>query len=68
MRMNNSISAMAVICLFLYANVKASPSPHVLDITPVTQDLGSNWCWAACCEMVLDYYDIEVRLKSTLFF
>jgi hypothetical protein len=34
---------------------EALPEPQILDITHFPQD-GKLWCWAACVQMVLDYY------------
>jgi len=42
------------ICLFLSSSVTGIE----LAINPVTQD-SSNWCWAACCEMIHDAYKVE---------
>ncbi|HKQ50800.1 MAG TPA: C39 family peptidase [Pyrinomonadaceae bacterium] len=35
------------------------PQPHTLDITRIGQER-DNWCWAACVQMVMQFFDQDV--------
>ena len=37
-----------------------APANQDTDITPVSQPPNSNWCWAACTQMVLQYFQQKV--------
>ena len=50
-----------LVCLSLLTALAATPNPVLareLNIPPETQEK-SKWCWAATCQMVLDYYGVS---------
>ncbi|HBB94604.1 MAG TPA: hypothetical protein DC054_04380 [Blastocatellia bacterium] len=40
----------------LNPEVAEAPEPHILDVRHRPQE-GKLWCWAACVQMVLEYYE-----------